>query len=184
MRQLSFFLLPDTLMDIFRIPFQRWPLKYHVILAVLLVTVCTLLCFAVLRHSQRQIDNQTIELNRLLSEIGSRRPGIAAVLPKFTDSLPLLSRSDDVVLDMSKHGQALNVQISSLVLTVSEPSAVDLRKVQFTLTAVAEYRQLKNWLSELLGRYPTLGVQTLSMRALPNDPSRQESQMSLVLFVR
>lgn len=78
----------------------------------------------------------------------------------------------------------MNIQISSLSVVASEPSVNEIRKIQFNLAASAEYRSLKDWLAEMLGRYPSLGVQTLSMRGLPNTPLRQEAQLVLVLFVK
>ncbi len=102
----------------------------------------------------------------------------------FTQSLPLFSRSDDVVHELSRQAQVLGVQIASLSISATEPTNSDIRKVQLNLTASAEYRVIKAWLAEMLGRYPSLAIQSLSVRALPNDSQRQEAQLSFVLFVR
>jgi hypothetical protein len=102
----------------------------------------------------------------------------------FIQNLPLASSADEVVRDMGRHAQAMKIQMASLSIAVSDPSPALIRKVQFNLSASGDYTSMKNWLAEMLGRYPSLGVQTLSLRGLPNDALRQEIQLALVLFVR
>lgn len=48
----------------------------------------------------------------------------------------------------------------------------------------ADYRAMRAWLAELLGRYPTLGIQNMTVRAQPNDQVRQETRVTLVFFVK
>jgi hypothetical protein len=102
----------------------------------------------------------------------------------FLKTLPLASSADEVVRDMGRQAQALKIQMASLSIAVADPAPGLIRKVQFNLTASGDYAAMKNWLAEMLGRYPSLAVQTLSLRGLPNDTLRQEIQLALVLFVR
>jgi hypothetical protein len=102
----------------------------------------------------------------------------------FLQTLPLASSADEVVRDMGRHAQELKIQVASLSITVADPAPGLIRRVQFNLTASGDYAAMKNWLAEMLGRYPSLAVQTLSLRGLPNDTLRQEIQLALVLFVR
>lgn len=102
----------------------------------------------------------------------------------FTQNLPLASSADEIVRDMGRHAQAMKIQVASLSIAVADPAPSLIRKVQFNVTASGDYASLKNWLAEMLGRYPSLGIQTLSLRGLPNDALRQEMQLALVLFVK
>lgn len=102
----------------------------------------------------------------------------------FLQTLPLASSADEIVRDMGRHAQELKIQVASLSITVADPAPGLIRRVQFNLTASGDYAAMKNWLAEMLGRYPSLAVQTLSLRGLPNDTLRQEIQLALVLFVR
>ncbi len=111
-------------------------------------------------------------------------PGHQKANTDFTHALPSPARSHDVVHDISRFAQARGVQIESLVVNARAASASELGKIHFNLLAQSDYRSAKAWLAELLGRFPALGVQSLSMRMLPDAPTRVHMQMELVLFVK
>jgi hypothetical protein len=171
--------------SLFTIPLRRWPLRFHVAAACLAVMamagVAAVVVYASAESSKRQrAELRALEtrLQILVQDEKKRSAG------NFLQTLPLASSADEVVRDMGRHAQTLKIQVASLSITATEPSPGLIRKVQFNLTASGDYTSMKNWLAEMLGRYPSLGVQTLSLRGLPNDALRQEIQLSMVLFVR
>lgn len=177
--------LPPYQMFISGIPFKRWPLFAHAITAGIVVITAALGAWWIRHIAAVTLQARGEELRLLQKELQKpKRPEVEIRLETFTSALPNLAKSDEVVRDMSRYAQAMNVQITSLTLTPSESSPTTLKKIQFNLAVNADYRSIKRWLSELLDRYPSLGVQTLSMRALPTDARRQESQIVLVMFVK
>lgn len=171
--------------SLFNIPMRRWPLRFHVAAACMAVLamsgVAGLLVYGTAEKSrQQQAELRALETRlKILAQDEKKRSA-----GNFMQTLPLAASADEVVRDMGRHAQALKIQVASLSIAVTEPSPGLIRKVQFNLTASGDYTSMKSWLAEMLGRYPSLGVQTLSLRGLPNDALRQEIQLALVLFVR
>lgn len=132
------------------------------------------------KSKQQRTDLRALEtrLQILVQDEKKRSAG------NFIQTLPLASSADEIVRDMGRHAQTMKLQMASLSIATSDPSPGLVRKVQFSVTASGEYASLKNWLAEMLGRYPSLGIQTLSMRGLPNDTLRQEMQLVFVFFVK
>jgi hypothetical protein len=167
------------------IPLSRWPLRFHAAAACLAVAaVAGLAALGVYanagRAGQQQAELRALEtrLQILVQDEKKRAAG------NFLQTLPLASSADEVVRDMGRHAQELKIQVASLSIAVTDPAPGLIRRVQFNLTASGDYAAMKNWLAEMLGRYPSLAVQTLSLRGLPNDTLRQEIQLALFLFVR
>ncbi len=168
-----------------RIPFQRWPFRYHVLTASLVVAATLVGGWWLTRHISSLANERSTELQSLQVQLqAARHKGLQKPSGDFTQSLPLVSRSDEVVHELSRQAQLLGVQITSLSVIASDPSASELRKVQFNLNTNAEYRAIKTWLAEVQGRYPSLGIQSLSIRGLPNGSVRQETQVSFVFYVK
>jgi len=169
----------------FNIPLRRWPLRFHAVAACLAVTAMAGIAALVVYASAERSNQQRAELRaletRLQILVQDEKKRSAG---NFLQTLPLASSADEVVRDIGRHAQALKIQVASLSIAATEPSPGLVRKVQFNLTASGDYTSMKSWLGEMLGRYPSLGVQTLSLRGLPNDALRQEIQLALVLFVR
>lgn len=172
-------------MHLLRTPFQRWPLRYHILTASMVVAALALGGYGLVHTAASTSNARGAQLQSLQTQLAViRGKGTGPLAGDFTHSLPLFSRSNDVVHELSRQAQVLGVQIASLSIAVTEPTNSDIRKVQLNLTASAEYRVIKAWLAEMLGRYPSLAIQSLSLRAMPNDAQRQEAQLGLVLFVK
>lgn len=170
---------------IVKLPLSRWPLRFHAAAACLAVaatagTAGLLIYTAADRTHQQRAELRALE-TRLQILVQDEKKGAGG---NFIQTLPLASGADEVVRDMGRHAQALKIQVASLSIALTDPSPGLIRKVQFNLTASGDYTALKNWLAEMLARYPSLGVQTLSLRGLPNDALHQEIQLALVLFAR
>jgi len=168
-----------------KIPLSRWPLRFHIaatcLVLIAMVGGTVLLMHAAIESVDAQrTESQVLEarLQALMQE-EKKRP-----LGSFMQTFPSVSSSDDVVRDMGRHAEAMKVQIASLAIAVSDPAPGLLRNIQFNVAASGEYSAMKGWLAEMLGRYPSLGVQSLSLRGRANESVRQDMQLVLVLFVR
>ena len=60
----------------------------------------------------------------------------------------------------------------------------ELGAVRFDIAAKANYGAAKAWLADALGRYPSIGIQTLMLQPAPAEPARQEVRVVLALFVK
>lgn len=168
-----------------RLPFYRWPLGLHALLACLVVTGSAAGGWWYLRECQASQDSLQREYQSAQAQLDAAQlAGPAAPLTNFVQSLPSVTRTDDVARDISRFAQTLEVQITSLSVESRPSTASELGKVQFNLAAQAEYKGAKAWLTELLERYPALGVQSLSLRSQANESTRQDIRLTLVLFVK
>ncbi len=131
-----------------------------------------------MKLSMRDAELQTIKIH--IKNIDNPQKNHAK--RDFLAELPASEKSDDVIRDIGRLASSMNMQVSSLLIAPKRISPRDVGNIQLNLTLTADYKSLKNWLSELLTRYPSIGVKTLSMRSLPADPFRQETQLVLILF--
>lgn len=132
--------------------------------------------------------------NALLLDMQSQRaalqthiqalPKAAVAPPDFVQALPASSRVDDVSRDIGQFAKGLDVRVVSMAIDPQPLSTTELGKVQFNVSALADYKSAKSWLGELLGRYPSLGIQSMAVRASPTDMGRQEIRVVLVLYVK
>lgn len=172
-------------LQLWRIPLRRWPWHYHLVPAAVLLLGCALAGgWALQRASLRLADLQSAHaaVQQQLHALQNRPPDTAPA--DFTQSLPSAAHADEVARDIGRFAQSAGVQISSLTVEARPAGATELGRVHFNVAAQAPYRASKDWLAELLARYASLGVQSLSLQALPNDAARQDIRVTLVWFVR
>jgi hypothetical protein len=168
-----------------RVPLQHWPLRYHVVLATLLLITCASTGWWVLYNTSSRLvslQNDHVALQQQLHDMQGRKQEVAK--PDFTQSLPNAAHADEVARDIGRFAQSAGVQISSMTIDARPAGVTELGKVHFNVVAQAPYKSSKDWLAELLNRYPTLGVQALAMQSLPNDAIRQDIRVTFVWFVR
>lgn len=111
-------------------------------------------------------------------------PGIAVAPANFVSLLAASTKVDAVSRDVGQFAQNLGVRVISMAIDSQASTSSELGRVQFNVSAQADYKNTKAWLAELLGRYPALGIQSLTVRAHPTDPMRQEIRVVLVLYVK
>lgn len=172
-------------MNPWRLPAKRWSILQHMLLASLLVSGVVAGGWTWDHASRKTELASRAELLELRGQLSSTR--YASASPSFVDfaqSLPSGRRSDNVVQEISRSAQTLGVQVLSLSVEPRGATITELGRVQFNLVANAQYRAVKTWIAELLGRYPSLGVASLSMHNSANDPSRLDISLSMVLVVK
>jgi hypothetical protein len=171
-----------------RHPFSRWPTGVHIGLALAFLFLVVGLSHVWQERVHHQLavletDLATLRAHSNLNRIAEVQAP-AAASPDFTHSLPSRALADEVVRDMGRQSQALGISLGALTLVHQLPNAREWGKVQLTVTTVGEYAKAKGWLAELLARYPSLAVQTLSIRAGVADAARQEWQLVLALYAK
>ncbi|TXT40778.1 MAG: Uncharacterized protein FD135_906 [Comamonadaceae bacterium] len=172
-------------MFFWRLPFKRWSLLQHVLTGSLCVTLISAIGYEYLQRQEALLTGLQQQHQTLQSQIDHEKVNLPdKPQANFTEHLPENSRADDVARDISRFAQTLGVQIVSMSIENRPASNSTLGAVHFSLSLQAEYTACKAWLAELLGRYPTLAIQSLSFRGQPNDALRQEAQLVLVLFVK
>ena len=170
-------------------PLHRIPLRTHLGLAALALLCLGYASYSVSVKQAAGLKAVQLDLQSIQSQLkNSNAVGNKDTASKsFTESLPNSAKSDDVLREMSRLAVAKGIQLDSLKVsphTATGNKASELGKIQYNITLKTDYYLFKSWLSSLLDRYPSLGVQTLSIRAIANDNNRQEINLTLPFFVK
>ena len=171
--------------NLFHLPVNRWPIAYHVLLwGFVVCAVAAAARFGVHRADTVLADRDT-ELRTLQSQLVGLRRSPASTGPQdFSQTLPTSSRADDVVREIGRFAQAHAVAVTSIGIEPRAATSTEVGKVTFNIAAIADYRTTKAMTAELLARYPTLGMQSLALRPLPNDQTRLDVRLVLALVTR
>lgn len=169
-------------MPLLRPPFTLWPLRLQVLLACGVVLAAALAGWGVERTlTARKLQLQQDVAQQLpTSPVRTESPDGA----EFVNSLATRNASEDVARNVARFAQDLGVQVTALSVEQRKATDTELGKVQFNITASADYVSAKAWLNELLGRYRALAVQSLSLQANPTDTQHQDLRLILVLYVK
>ncbi len=165
------------------IPFQRWSLRTHCLLAGLLVAVVCLGGWQWLHKEHAallELENEHANLKAQLSAV----PAPAVATANFAQTLPAAARADDVSRDVAQFANTFGVRVVSMAIDTQAATTTELGRVNFNISAQADYKGAKAWLAELLGRYSSLGIQSLAIRANPSDTTRQDVRVAMVLYVK
>lgn len=171
-------------MYFWRLPFQRWRIHHHGLVAVLTLVLLATVGGWYLQRSQSSLTALQAETESVQSQLNKTKAAQPPLQTNFSQTLPSVTASDEVARDISRFAQTLGVQMMSLSVERRLASGTELGKVQFNVVAQAEYRAGKAWLSELLSRYPSLSIQSLSLRVQANDALRQDVRATFVMFVK
>lgn len=159
---------------------SRWPLQWHVFTAILVIAAVVVLAWLQVRHSSNRLVGQKVQVSALMTQLQTLSSTQKANPTDFMSTLPPVTRADDVARDINRFAQDLGVQISAITIDTKATTSTELGRIQFNIVSQAPYKASKDWLAELLDRYPSLGVASLSLQAQSNDPSRQDMRVVLV----
>lgn len=169
----------------YRIPLSLWSLHRHITVASALVVVLTLAVLALGRwqaSQQQALQSHTAALQQELQQLQQQRGALTP--PDLFSILPAASRSDDITRDIVRFAQTHGVQISTVGIEARKASETQWPQHLFQVSAQCAYPACKAWLAELLDRYPSLTVQSLSILSNPQSPVLLELRTSLAWFVR
>ncbi len=167
--------------------FSRRPLPAHLGLALALGALIFALMQGALMVAQQQLFASESALNVLQSQRRDASARDAALTNNqpldFTHGLPSQSTIDDVVRDLGRFAQTQGLKLGALNIAHQAATNRELGKTQLSLTLRGEYGKSKAFLAELLARYPSLAVQTLSVRS-GAERARHEWQLVLALYTK
>lgn len=174
--------------------FQRLEFKRHIALSLGVLLCLVFVGYWVHAKQLSGLINAKAELQAVQNELKarnatdklSRNGHIENTNPKksFAELLSSNVKSDEVVREMSKLAAGKGIGLESLKIVPTAATASELGRVQYNVTMKTDYYLFKGWLGGLLGRYPALGVNTLSVRGNSTDNTRQDINLSLLLYVK
>lgn len=174
--------------------FQRLEFKRHIGLSFLVLL--GIAAFGYLASTKQQVGlaSAKADLEAVQNELKTRNDAaklsglnnIQNTSPKksFTELLSSNSKSDEVVREMSRLAAGKGIGLDSLKIAPTTATASELGRVQYNVTMKTDYYLFKSWLSGLLSRYPALGVNTLSIRGNTTENTKQDINLSLLLYVK
>jgi hypothetical protein len=153
---------------------------------------CVLLLMAIVSwfhlSSQRQIlDSQNAELARVEQALRQARAVSTApsmTEPDFTQRLPQRETIHQVVRFLGTLAQQHQVNLGQLSLNHTASSEQSLGRVDVSLSLSGPYAGGKQVLSELLSRYPSLAVQSVSAVPRQSESGRIDWSVSMSLYVK
>jgi Tfp pilus assembly protein PilO len=173
--------------------YRQFEFKQHLALS-LGVTICVVFISLWLNYSQKvELTKEKTKFQNIENEFQNRSITVKSSLnllensganKNFYDQLISNNKSDEIVRQMSRLAAEKGIHLDSLKIVPTAATVNELGKVQYTVTLKTDYYLFKGWLSGMLSRYPALGVNTLSIRGLPNDNTKQDINLSMLLYLK
>lgn len=175
----------DTLNQ--RTGFRAWSSLKHGAVAGVLLLVIALAAWKLLGLQREHLELQHIELAGLQQQVASMQALSAkpvSMAPDFTQRWPQRDEINALVRFLGGLAQERQVNVGQMSLAHTGSGAQAVGRVDIALTLSGPYIATKQLLAELLSRYPSLAVQSLSAVPRSGDVSRIEWTLSLTLFVK
>lgn len=181
-----------TYRQLWSTPFYFWSRRIHIVFSlVLLMTVLTICIGWSHREDQLLEDvlDQLAGIHRatMRNQAVSEKTNSAGALQRIFNTLPSPSIVDALQTDVSRFADSNRLQLVSLTTEHASVADPDTPRIVLQVSVRGDYPGIKSWLSDLLARYPTLSLQQLQLQNASQNPAsgqRQETRMTLVLFVR
>lgn len=174
--------------------FQKLEFKWHIALSFGALVCAALVSYWIHAKQRTDLIKAKAELQAVQNEVKNKKTLVTLgglnnaddlnSKKNFKDLLSNNSKSDEVVREMSRLAAAKGIGLASLKIAPTAATASELGKVQYNVTMKTDYYLFKGWLSGLLGRYPALGVNTMSIRGVSTDSTKQDINLSLLLYVK
>ncbi len=161
------------------------PLWLHTVLAAIVLTaVYFVAAYCLTQAGQKQValHSDIQQLNSQIARMQFKAPDI--VRKDFSQTLPSNEISDAVVRDMTGFAQTQGISLSSLVVVPQSANTQKLGSVQYNLNAAGTYLSTKAWLGDMLARYPSLSLQSMTVTGSSSEPSKQEYQLVLMQYLK
>ncbi|MBN9409212.1 MAG: hypothetical protein J0H69_08690 [Burkholderiales bacterium] len=165
-------------------PWTQRSLAWHLRAAVVALGLVGIVAATLWLQQSRAQDAGERAVQSAQAEFQALRDAPLPEASRFGDRLTEKAVVDDVVRDVGRHAQALNLQVKSLAVQAVPATPAEYARIQLALSASGDYPALKTLLADLLGRFPALGVQSLSLRRESATGPRVEMQATLALWVK
>lgn len=152
------------------------------------------LLFTLVGMTWKFLDSQTSQLASLQEELkpiqlrlSSERLQtiqLSVMEPNFTERWPKRNEIDSQLNYLNRLARTLRVSVGQMTFMHVADDGQTTGRVDISLNLSGSYISTKQLLAELLGRYPTLVVQSLSVVPRSGDVSGTDWKLRLTLFVK
>jgi len=165
------------------VPPSLWPMAWHATAVVALLIALSIAGYLVHRSHRMQYLQAMDTLKSAQQDLERLRQSPPAD-PISSIRLAEASTVDDILRDFGEFGKANAVTMGAVTIERDVEAAPEFNQIRITAKASGEYIRLKSWLTELLARYPSLVLSTLSLRRTAPDSSQVEATLSLSLYLK
>ena len=164
--------------------FRSWSIwKYVAVSAVGVVASFVGAAFVTERSQGVNLDRLQ-RLDSIQKELRASGPSVLVADSEFNTSPLQKSPSvEDVSRDVVQFGQSNGVQIKNIRVQPKRKMGDTTAQAVYEINASANYASFKYWMGDLMSRYPTMAVSTLSMQPSTVDPQKLDTNMTLTVFV-
>ncbi len=167
--------------------YRAWSLARHALTAIALLVGLTLLAWSLLTQQSAQLLKQQTELSQLEQSLKTLSTQAAPPVrnePDFTQRWPQRDEINAVVRFLGSLAQQHPVNLGQMTLSHTASSAQTAGRVDIALTMNGTYASGKLLLAELLSRYPSLALQSLTATPRSGDAARIDWALALTLYVK
>ena len=164
-------------------PPGRWPTAWHAVMAATLAAASVCAAYAWDRHLVARHRQALAALAHAKLQLQQAQRPAPHATPSPAVPLPQRDQLEQVVADFGQFAAVRSLRLGSLQLEYNRP-AKGLMEVRFRTTLAGDYPGIKSWLGELLARYPSLALHSLSMRAEEGRPLEASVALNLYLLDR
>jgi hypothetical protein len=167
--------------------YRSWSLARHALVVIALLAGLALLAWSILTQQRLQLLNQQTELaqlERALKALSTQTVPPVRNEPDFTQRWPQRDEINAVVRFLGSLAQQHQVSLGQMTLSHTASSAQAAGRVDIALTMNGTYASGKLLLAELLSRYPSLALQSLTAAPRSGDASRIDWTLALTLYVK
>ena len=167
--------------------YRSWPLGRHVVVSSVLVLGLGLLAWSLISHQRIQLKSQQAELTQLeqtLKTLSTQAKPPAISEPDFTQRWPQRDEINAVVRFLGTLAQQHQVNLVQMALSHTASSAQATGRVDISINMNSGYASGKLVLSELMSRYPSLALQSLTATPRSGDTAKIDWALALTLYVK
>lgn len=167
--------------------YRAWSYTRHALTAMTMLAASALLLSNMLSQQRDQLLHQRSELVQLQQSLklqaAQAKPPVSTD-PDFTQRWPQRDEINAVVRFIGTLAQQHQVNLGQMTLSHTTSSALATGRVDISLSMNSVYAGGKQVLSELLSRYPSLALQSLSATPRTGDALRIDWTLALTLYVK
>jgi hypothetical protein len=164
-----------------RHPLARTHLKFFAVAILALLFLCMATAFIRSSKIQQASQINSEELALRLADQSSKRDQKTPAKDS-RQSLQYDATSKELVANTSLAAARLSLQIGNVISTQMEPNNAVGAATQLSVTFKGPYAAHKQWLSDMLANYPTLGLQHLTLSQADLSTGQVAMSAKLVLF--
>lgn len=169
------------------IAYRAWSPVQHCVIASILLASIVLLASSMVSAQRTQLLNQQEKLTQMeqsLKIASAHAEPLIAREPDFTQRWPQRDEINGVVRFLGALAQQHQANLGQMTISHTASSSQAAGRVDILVSINSTYSSGKQILSELLGRYSSLALQTLTTAPRSGDAARIEWTLALTMYVK